>query len=95
MSNLQFALRDLALDNFGRVVLTDGLIEKIENYDTDLSAGGTNTSCGGTANGGCSNNRCDGSVNASCTNQITCRSSANGFNCQSPVAELPSNSNCA
>lgn len=95
MKTVNHMLASLSLDSMGRVILSGELIEQLQNYDDTLFAAGTNYRCGGTANGGCTNTRCEGSVNGSCTNQMHCGSSANAFNCQSPVAELPSNSGCA
>lgn len=95
MKNSSLILDCLSLDSMGRVILSSELIEQLQRYEDSMLAAGTNYRCGGTANGGCTNTRCEGSVNGSCTNQMHCGSSANAFNCQSPVAELPSNSGCA
>ena len=88
-------LTDFALDDLGRVILSDAIIEQIHGYEDLQSAGGANLSCGGSANGGCTNARCDGSMNGSCTNSMTCESAANMLACQSPDAGVPANRNCA
>jgi len=80
MSNLQINIESLSLDAFGRVVLTDALLEKIE-YRGELLTAGANLSCPGTANGGCTNGSCGGTLNGSCTNQVSCSNSANLSSC--------------
>lgn len=88
-------LSDLSLDEMGRVILSADLLERIQDCDSQLTAAGSNYNCGGTANGGCTNTRCNDSLNGTCTNLMTCGSSANSFNCKSPLSEFPINSGCS
>jgi hypothetical protein len=78
MASKGIYLADLALDEFGRAVLPEDLLDTIETEAAELSAGGTNIQCGcGTANQGCTNSYCPGSMNGGCTNQVYCEGSSN------------------
>lgn len=88
-------LDELSLDKFGRVILDDRIMVLLDYDEEQTLSGGSNYRCGGTANGGCTNTRCEGTFNGSCTNQMHCTNSANLTSCQSPVAEVPTNSGCA
>ena len=85
---------ELKLDHFGRVILSDQLMKKIEQYDHLTAAAGSNAQCGSSANSSCTNGLCNESLNGSCTNQ-TCQGSANSFYCQGAVVKPPTNSGCA
>jgi hypothetical protein len=61
----------LAIDELGRTVLPDELLDQIEACESLLSAG-ANLSCPGGTNGGCSNGSCGNSTNGFCTNSSTC-----------------------
>lgn len=87
-------LDELSLDNLGRVILSDAIIEQLEKCENLLFSGGANLNCGGSANGGCSNARCDGSLNGSCTNSMSCTSAANMLACQNPDDGVPVNRSC-
>lgn len=89
MLNNKAIVQTLSLDDLGRVVLSDSMLEQIEGCDQALLAGGTNTRCGGTANSSCVNSACNGTLNGSCTNQVTCQESANTFYCRGAAAEVP------
>jgi hypothetical protein len=91
----EIMLNTLQIDNLGRIILTDDIINLIEDHDQLISSGGTNWRCNGTANGSCSNALCSESLNGSCTNQSACGSSANAFSCQNPDVSIPTNSNCS
>jgi hypothetical protein len=69
MSGKDLDLRNIALDDAGRVVLSDDVLEQLNAAPLIVSAGGsnetcTNGSCGGSSNTiSCSNTQCDGSTN--------------------------------
>lgn len=65
------------LDRFGRVVLDDAVLAKIENHLEFRAAGGASntsctnaTGCTNSTNGSCSNQDCAGSSNGNCGRQI-------------------------
>lgn len=65
-----FDLLNLQLDETGRALLPDDLLERIEASASIVFAGGDNVSCGDTGNGSCSNVSCSGSTNGSgCSNE--------------------------
>lgn len=77
-------LEGLVLDEFGRVALSDELLDGIQDWEGLLSAGGLNGACGGSINNNsCSNALCRNSTNSECNNQSDCSGTFNG-NCQSP-----------
>lgn len=83
MARLTIDLNGLSLDEFGRVVLSDDLLDQIEDCTAILSAG-ANSQCTGSANGSCTNISCGNSSNGWCTNTIHCSGSSNATSCQRP-----------
>jgi hypothetical protein len=81
MPKSEIDISAMTLDELGRVVLSDAMLERVEKHDQLLSAGGSNLQCGGSTNGSCTNSACSGSTNGSCTNQITCGASSNSSSC--------------
>lgn len=79
-------LSDIALDNSGKAVLPDSMLEAIEKIPVIASSGGANTdSCNYTDNGNCSNTgNCTGSENVECSNVEFCGDTQNG-SCPSSV----------
>ncbi len=73
--------QELKLDEYGRVVLSDGELDKISDCYEIASAGGDsggrNTNCNNTNMGGCINSNCDGSMNSGCTNTGGCDYASN------------------
>jgi hypothetical protein len=84
MTNLPIDLECVALDSEGRVILRDADLDALVQEYSLTSAGGTNTSCGGTNNPSCSNSNCGGSKNDQCTNSGGCDSSVN-YACKNQV----------
>ena len=71
-------LTGLALDELGRVILHDEVLDEIEKCSTTLSAGGYNGWCYQSTNGYCKNGECGGSTNGShCTNESYCGGATN------------------
>lgn len=73
-------IASLALDELGRVILTDPDLEEFDQAIEITSAGGSNASCHG-SNGPCSNGNCSGSSNTGCSNS-SCDFTVNGNNCR-------------
>jgi hypothetical protein len=73
----------LGLDTLGRVVLSDDILERIEDCPHIVSAG-ANTGCP-PSNTGCTNNPCPGSMNTWCTNLSGCDATMNTFYCRNEV----------
>lgn len=63
MPGTKIDVTKLVLDELGRAVLSDDLLDQIENSESTLSAGGSNLHCPGTTNGSCTNGSCAGSSN--------------------------------
>jgi hypothetical protein len=74
----------LALDDMGRAILPDEILDQLDDTPAVLSAG-ANQSCGGTTNGTCTNGGCGSSSNTYCTNQIGCYLSSNKFCNDEPI----------
>jgi hypothetical protein len=69
MSGKKVATDGIQLDEHGRAVLDDELLDAISRHDLDIPiAGGSNAAC---PNSGCTNYGCDnpGQVNSNCTNR--------------------------
>lgn len=83
MSRHVIDLQSFALDELGRVVLTDSSVDLIECEPFVLSAG-ANGSCTNGSNGfSCYNGLCSGSSNyGSCTNATQCINSSNSTSCR-------------
>jgi hypothetical protein len=81
MSKVTLAISGIALDDLGRTILSDEILEHIENF-VDTSSAGANLSCTGTTNGSCTNGFCGGSANTSCTNQTSCMGATNQLGCK-------------
>ena len=81
MQHLGVDLETLALDENGRVILSDEALEQFEAMVSVVMAGGTNGSCAGTTNSACSNVSCSGSTNEACTNSLYCARSKNDISC--------------
>ena len=74
-------LNSLVLDDLGRVVLPDELVQEIGDLGYLAVAGSNGGNCNGTLNGGCSNGGCNYSSNSySCSNG-TCAGSTNDTRC--------------
>jgi hypothetical protein len=72
----------LALDELGRTLLPDELLDQIEASESMLSSGGQNACCQcGSTNGGCSNGHCDNTSNGGCINSISCVGATNSHYC--------------
>lgn len=82
MSNVKVDVVALALDELGRVVLSDDRLSEIECSESMIMAG-ANQICGGVNTPSCTNNVCTGSVNASCTNYGNCWTASNN-RCAAP-----------
>lgn len=81
MSNPVIELEAFALDELGRVVLSEEMIDRIDCCQTMISAG-ANISCTGSSNGSCTNSSyCSDSTNSWCTNSFTCTNSINSWSC--------------
>jgi hypothetical protein len=68
MSEKKIIAADIQLDEHGRIVLDDDLLDSLSQHQlSPVLAGGSNASC---ANTGCSNNGCDSptQTNSGCTN---------------------------
>lgn len=77
-------LKNLSLDNYGRVVLCDEFLARIEGCRLTVSAGANSTMCGNTTNGACTNTySCNNTSNNSCSNQLSCGDASN-VRCPSP-----------
>lgn len=72
--------RGIVLDEFGRIVLSDDDLTKLDRVNVVQMAGGVNDACGGT-NTSCTNSNCVGSSNTGCINS-SCDFSINGHNCR-------------
>lgn len=71
-------LSEIALDDAGRAVLSDDVLENVEAHFDTPSAGGSNGYCPDSNNGNCFNTYCRGSHNGeSCTNQTECAGAHN------------------
>lgn len=86
MPNSRPDLTGLVLDGFGRVVLSDDLLNGIGDSGLAVSAGLTNIQCGcpGGTNSTCSNSQCDGTTNGQCLNSVSCESVLNYSFCLGP-----------
>ena len=83
MGVLQVDILGLDLDEFGRVILADDVLDLIEQCTAAMFAGGgTNLLCGG-ANPSCSNVTCTGSTNGACSNTVQCIGTTNN-RCATP-----------
>lgn len=71
MPNTRIDIGTLGLDELGRVILSDDLLDMIEGCD-DIQSAGANGPCVGTTNGACTNSMCSNSANGSCTNTVSC-----------------------
>lgn len=83
MSDVKVDVVALALDELGRVVLSDDRLSEIECCESMITAGANHTVCGGTNTPSCTNNICTGSANASCTNYGNCWLASNN-RCAAP-----------
>ena len=82
MRGKRIDLSGIALDDAGRAVLSDDILENVEEHCETASAGGLNGSCPDTSNGDCFNSYCRGSSNStSCTNQTECAGASNHRYC--------------
>jgi len=88
MSNKGIDLEKLALDELGRVVLSDEQLAQIEGCESTVSAG-ANLSCGGSTNGSCTNGSCGSTTNGSCTNQVSCSGATNNRFCPRLIGDPP------
>jgi hypothetical protein len=70
----------LTIDELGRTILPDDMLDRIEAFDPILSAG-ANGSCGGSTNASCSNGACGGSSNQWCSNTFACYGASNHNYC--------------
>jgi hypothetical protein len=66
----------IALDQFGRALLPDEMLDALENVLTVETAGGSNSSCTNTP-------KCDGSTNGTCSNPVACMDTSNSH-CDTP-----------
>ena len=80
MKDLIVELSQLSLDEDGRVVLSDDVLEELEKFAQICIAGGSNGTCGGSTNSTCSNTFCSGSTNSTCSN-ISCGRARNQSRC--------------
>jgi hypothetical protein len=83
MSEASVPLDRLELDQLGRVILPDTLVDVLIEAK-ELSIAGANPSyCVGSSNGSCTNSgSCMGTTNyASCSNPVNCSSSNNPMHC--------------
>ena len=86
MSNIRIDVISLGLDDLGRVVLSDDLLDAVDQCDHIVSAG-ANTECGGySSNASCTNYSCGGSSNGWCTNTLQCDGTANYLYCRNDVS---------
>ena len=82
MKNSAFELESFALDEFGRVVLSDDLIDKIECSQDITLAGANSYDCGLSSNTSCTNSgSCGYSSNSWCSNPSSCTGSTNSYWC--------------
>lgn len=78
MTTLVTSITKLELDEFGRTVLSDDLLEAVEDMVDFPTAGGANSACNngsgcnGTTNGVCTNSICEGSSNGRCYAEVGC-----------------------
>lgn len=78
MSNTPIDVLQLGLDPLGRVVLTDDILDTIDESVHIVSAGANSESCQGTSNGSCTNSTwCSDTSNGWCTNSLSCSGSGN------------------
>jgi hypothetical protein len=90
MRNSTIDFQDLVLDEFGRVVLSDNLLDRIEESVGILSAGSiSNANCPGTSNESCQNLMCNGSSNRACNNLTACLETQNLSTCFYEPNEVP------
>lgn len=78
--DLQYVnLSELAVDEYGRVVLTGEFLDYLDSSSHVVSAGANSLSCQGSGNGNCINSGlCQNTTNSvSCTNPTTCGGSSN------------------
>jgi len=80
MSNVKIDVATLALDQDGRVMLSDDFLDDIEAGE-EVSAGGLNTNCSGTTNQSCTNVTCLWSSNGNCSNAVVCDYAHNNIHC--------------
>jgi hypothetical protein len=75
-------LANIALDEFGRAILSDEALEGVEMAFAVVFAGGTNGVCSDSTNGTCSNQDCSNSSNSSnCSNTDQCLGVTNSRIC--------------
>jgi hypothetical protein len=75
------ALNSLVLDELGRVVLPDDVIQDLGDLGSMAVAGSNGLNCGNTTNGGCSNGGCSYSVNTISCSNTSCQGSTNDIRC--------------
>jgi hypothetical protein len=80
MSKPRIDVASLTMDEFGRAVLPDEVLEQIDACEPIVSAG-ANQSCGGSTNGSCTNGACGGSSNQWCNNTFACYGASNANYC--------------
>ena len=80
-------IASLCLDEFGRVILSDDMLDAIAEGET-YAGGGLNYNCSGSSNGGCTNGVCDHTGNSWCTNSGSCFGGSNGI-CKEPSETDP------
>lgn len=93
MNKLNVQISTLCLDEMGRVILPDCLIDQIEQYDSSVTAG-ANLKCGGTSNSACTNSSCPGTLNGACSNRTQCGQATNVIACEG-ATQPPTNSGCS
>jgi hypothetical protein len=84
MSKSGIDVAKLGIDELGRTILPDDLLDRIEACEHTLSAG-ANGACWNTSNTGCSNVLCNGSWNTGCSNSMNCYESMNHFCVDGPI----------
>lgn len=86
MARTPIDITALELDESGRVVLSDDLLDKITASELIVSAGANPQWCPGTSNWSCTNSQiCERSSNGWCTNENFCDFAQNRFCYDSPV----------
>jgi len=76
-----FNILNIELDDSGRAILPEDILEKVEALVTVATAGGDNYSCENTGNGTCSNVGCIGSTNGTDCSNVECAGSTNFRGC--------------
>lgn len=79
MDKLQKALSDIRLDESGKVVMSDELLDMVCEHDGMVSAGSNGGDCESGRNISCTNSSsCNESSNGWCTNSDQCGGTSNG-----------------